>query len=265
MAWLNKLIELIMSIKNQYNTVVLAVLILIAGLVSVEAQKKPRRYFRPAPTRLMLPGDENERKDADRADLLREHFYPIGWSKDGKFAYLVEPADEACGCYLALFIIQDMRTDKILWEKAHEGSDQIEESLVTFWRANRREFSDRLDQYGILAPKFFVLEKTAFNYQGDALNTRLDVNVKNEDAFSPTGNVILQLISKKSGKKTIYEEKISPEQTGSFMDAELGGVLVAPFEARAAVVIIEKHRGWEGPPHTTRLRVIGAHLTDGFR
>ena len=33
----------------------------------------------------------------------------------------------------------------------------------------------------------------------------------------------------------------------------------------AAVVLIETHRGWEGPPNTTQIKVIGANLTNGFR
>jgi hypothetical protein len=48
--------------------------------------------------------------------LYTEGFYPIGWSRDGKFAYYLEPVDEACGCYYAELVIQDLRTDEILWK-----------------------------------------------------------------------------------------------------------------------------------------------------
>src|SRR5690349_14764325 len=48
--------------------------------------------------------------------LLEAGFYPIGWSREGKFAYYTEPVDEACGCYFAELVIKDLRTDKELWK-----------------------------------------------------------------------------------------------------------------------------------------------------
>ena len=252
--------------KNKVFVSLIALLLLFfIQFGSIQAQKKQRKYFYPAPTRLLLPSDANERKEADNGEVLREHFYPIGWSRDGKFAYLVEPADEACGCYFAIFFIQDMRTDKILWEKKYEGNDRIQESLVTYWRKNRREFSDQLDLYDILVPKRFVLEKSDFVYQGDALKTMLNVNVKTDDNFHLTGGVLLQLISKQKGKKTIYEQNFDSKQADSFLDTEVAGTLLAPFEAHAAIILVEKHRGWEGLPFVTSLHLVGANLTDGFR
>ena len=63
--------------------------------------------------------------EKDMADLefLEDKFYPIGWSKDGKFAYFVEPADEACGCYFGTFVIQDLKTDKVLWQHRHVSDE----------------------------------------------------------------------------------------------------------------------------------------------
>src|SRR5205814_3361425 len=59
--------------------------------------------------------------------LIPESFYPIGWSKDGKFAYYYEPVDEACGCYFAHLVIQDMRTDKVLWEFKYNQDDTYDD------------------------------------------------------------------------------------------------------------------------------------------
>jgi hypothetical protein len=46
--------------------------------------------------------------------LVPESFYPIGWSRDGNFAYYLEPVDEACGCYFAQLFILDLKTYRIL-------------------------------------------------------------------------------------------------------------------------------------------------------
>ena len=81
--------------------------------------------------------------------LIPETFFPIGWSRDGKFAYYVEPVDEACGCYFAKLVIQDLRTDKIIWEFKYQGEEvndenTLVENLETLWAKNKNLFSEKL-------------------------------------------------------------------------------------------------------------------------
>ena len=40
------------------------------------------------------------------SEYLYEKFYPIGWSKNGLFAYIIEPVDEAAGQYFFKFVIK---------------------------------------------------------------------------------------------------------------------------------------------------------------
>ena len=218
------------------------------------------------PKRLLLKGDKT-REDFESRTLIKELFYPIGWSKDGKFAFYVEPPDEACGCYFGHLVIQDLRTDKILWEKKHEGSEEKEENLQTVWRQNQKEFSRKLAEYGIVAQKRFVRQASAFKYQTDNLTPKLINNVKFEDGsdLGISGKFFVQLISKQQGAKTLYERTFDPEKYESFIDVELSGSLLSPFEPRAAVILVERRRGWEGPPHVTLVRVVGAALTAGFK
>jgi hypothetical protein len=108
--------------------------IFLFGQTLCEAQSKKSSSLYAKPSRLMLKGDENEVKEEETGQLLREKFYPIGWSKDGKFAFLVEPPDEACGCYFAHLVIQDLLTDKILWERKYEGEEAVEETLQNYRR-----------------------------------------------------------------------------------------------------------------------------------
>ena len=239
------------------------ILTLLLFLISFAGQNFVSAQSYSVPSRLMLAGDENEEQEAERADLLREHFYPIGWSKDGKFAYYVEPPDEACGCYFSDLVIQDLRTDKILWRRGYSGEMEKPETIETYWKKNQKEFSLRLAQYGIVA-KRFDLQTAPFEYQNDALDFDLTQNIEIEDIFA-VGNVALRLVSKTKGAKMIYEEKYAPKDYSGFRSAEIGGVLTSPFEPRAAVVLIETYRGWEGPPNVTRISIIGASLTQGFR
>lgn len=58
------------------------------------------RYFVPSELKYCPQSDE----------YLFDKFYPIGWSKDGHFAYITEPADEAAGLYFFKFRIQDRKS-----------------------------------------------------------------------------------------------------------------------------------------------------------
>jgi hypothetical protein len=49
------------------------------------------------------------------------------------------------------------------------------------------------------------------------------------------------------------------------LDAAVVGALKSPFENRVAVIAIEVMRGWEGPPHTADIRIVGADLFGGFK
>ncbi|MDQ3711739.1 MAG: hypothetical protein M3388_05920 [Acidobacteriota bacterium] len=180
------------------------------------------------------------------------------------FAYYVEPADEACGCYFAQLIIQDLRTDKILWERSYNSDENSDETLKKYWAKNRREFSRKLTQYGIQAQNQFALQSSAIKYQQDVLTPEVKVGITVKDAFYITGNIVVQLISKEKGRKTLYEKKFDTKKTESFREAEISGSLLSPFEPRAAIVMIQTHRGYEGPPNITRIRIVGTTLTTGF-
>lgn len=216
------------------------------------------------PSRLMLKGDENEGKEASNGMLLREKFYPIGWSKDGKFAYYVEPPDEGCDCYFADLVIQDLRTDKILWQRSYDSENGGADTIKKYWAKNRREFSRKLAQYGIRAQKRFALTDSAIAYKTDVLTPEIKVGVTVDNDEKVTGDVVLRLISNEKGSKTIYKKKFDPKKYDAFRDAEISGSLPSPFEPRAAVIMIETYRGWEGLPQITSIRIVGTSLTNGF-
>ncbi|MGA9998232.1 MAG: hypothetical protein WBP93_22660 [Pyrinomonadaceae bacterium] len=245
-----------------------------AGRSSASAQSsQPNKQFsRPAQMRLdrlIRSGFKEYYGKEGWQYLIIERFYPIGWSKDGKFAYLVEPGGEDCDCYLARLVIQDLRTDKILWEHKHEGESADtggpKDTLNSFWRKNQQLFSRKLNEYGIRATNSFVLLKPEINFKGDLISTQLRIE---KDAASlgsgQISKVVLQVDSKRQGKKRVYEESYPPESYGSLINAKVLGHLKSPFEPLVAFVMIEVHWGWEGPPHTTSTRVIGSSLLSGF-
>ena len=242
---------------------------LLGGQLSSLAQNTKYSKTYNTPTRLVLNGVGEPPKSDENGyiSMLTESFYPIGFSKDGKFAYYVEPADEACGCYIAKLVIQDLRTDKILWEHSYmsdEPGAPADQTVKTYWKKKRGGFSRKLAQYGIKAKKSFTLKYPTINYKSDLFTPKLDLKIKT-DVYSVDGTVSLSMFSKQKGTKTIYNKRYDPKKVNSIRSAEISGVLLSPFESRVAVVVIETHRGWEGLPNITRIKIVGSDLKTRFR
>jgi hypothetical protein len=206
--------------------------------------------------------------------LHAEGFYPIGWSRDGKFAYYIEPVDEACGCYFAELVIQDLRTDKVLyhfkndWEKHVDAEGApIEDDIRKLWKRNETMFAEKLREHAIVqAPRFSLLPRT-FRSVGRSYTAKLTA-VRSSD---PDGNrrvrrLNLELLSPTLGKKSLYSKQYNGDDLWvSPLDSTVAGVFKSPHENRVAVVMLNVQRGWEGPPHTVDVRLAGADLTTGFR
>jgi hypothetical protein len=203
--------------------------------------------------------------------LIPQQFYPIGWSQDGKFAYYYEPVDEACGCYFANLVIQDMRTDKVLWEFDYNGGDHAdpktgnmppEDTIAKLWKKNARAFAAKLREHGIIAGRSVLLGR-AFRSGGGSFTAKGIVKMgKNPDyGDERVERFTFQLVSAKSGTKTLGSIDHSKEGYAYTLDAAILGVIKSPFEDRIAVIGMEVDRGWEGPPHNGNIHIMGADLT----
>jgi hypothetical protein len=208
-------------------------------------------------------------------ELIVERFYPVGWSKDGKLAYYVEPGDEACGCYFAKLVIKDLKTDKVLWQFDYDSSDlqdtmknRTPESLAALWRYKRDLFNSKLREHNIVAQGRNAFSVFPTMYEGDQLAAELITKEATQDVQEQSLGVIqsavLQLRSKRKGKKTVFEQAYKPEESLP-LDMKVLGYLKSPFEPRVAIVMVEIWRGYEGPPHTTHTTVVGSSLDTGFK
>lgn len=205
--------------------------------------------------------------------LIPENFYPIGWSKDGKFAYYVEPVDEACGCYFATLVIQDMRTDKKIWEFKYSQDDSYVGDRMTgpgdirsLWKKNQNLFSEKLAENGIVASRLVMLSKT-FTSGRRKFTAKMTKKLgPNADGYEDRVNLYtVSLSSPKLGAKKVFtSEDHTKDEFWFMLDAGLIGVIKSPFEDRIAIVAVEVMRGYEGPPHTGDVRITGADLKSGF-
>lgn len=206
--------------------------------------------------------------------VLVAGFFPIGWSRDGKFAYYLEPVDEECGCYFAELVIQDLRNDKILYHFKNEpnarvGKDgsPLPDDLRKLWKRNQSTFTAKLREYGIVQATRFSLLPSTFTVAGKRFTAKLTrVTEKGGDYDERTRKLTLDLMSPTLGSKTLYTESFKgADDYTPPLDAAVAGAFKSPFENRVAVIVIKVQRGWEGPPHITGFQIAGGDLTGGFR
>ena len=248
-----------MVLRRIITSIAITLIVFLIADFCAYAQDVQRHSFYNKPVELKL----------GRLSRLEEGFYPIGWSEDGKFAYIVEPADEACGCYFAKLIIKDLKTDAVLWDFDYESTafdekDNKPKSLLAFWRSNHALFSKKLNEHKIRQEKGFALQPFPTLYQGDELTARLSLERNGQTWLEEAVSAIrLQVNSKRRGKKTVYEKTDVADLM--ILDVRLVGYLKSRFEPRAALVLIEVHRGYEGPPSVAKINIIGSDLISGFK
>ena len=201
-----------------------------------------------------------------------ENFYPVGWSKDGKFAYYIEPVDEACGCYFGKLVILDLKNDAVVWqfdytsEDNGEGNSKKPESLAALWAANRKLFSDKLNENKIEPQRAARVLPFPIIYKADRMTPALRVERKtmgkDDRIYGDVSRVAVQLTSRQNGSKTVLDQKY-PEAMPLYVG--MLGYLRSPLEPRVAIILVEIYRGYEGPPNVGQLKIVGAALDKNFR
>lgn len=197
---------------------------------------------------------------------------PIGWSADGKFAYVEYIINEAADwgeIGILHWVVQDMVTDKILWESepGFEGlpDSLAEASLPEIYRwelANIKAYKAALDKYKIVLQPTLAIEKFPLVYKGSAYQAFIADLVRGKDEFE-FEDVVMKyrvLVARDDQAKPVGEFK----DNAVTLDVHIGGFVRSPYEPRIAVAVIRIRRGWEGPPHPVKCFFTGCHLEKGF-
>jgi hypothetical protein len=199
---------------------------------------------------------------------LEEIIYPLGWSEDGKFAYLIEEANEAVYNYTLHFIIQDTETDKQLVKETFKASDQPSYKqddtaidLESVWSSRKDRYSELLSQHNIRTgngTQFYGMPwvKSQRPYRFNGINKMAHSDLFDLDFVSEHR---LEASEQGGSKKIIlkhtfgkYDLVIATQALGYFQ---------SPFEDRVAVVDGFEKRGYEGPPNVLKLKVVGCDLS----
>lgn len=197
---------------------------------------------------------------------LYDKFYPLGWSKDGKFAYLTEPADEATGFYFFSIQIVNLLNDKVVWEWTIDENHEIDHSqtnLKKVWEENYDEFKQALNQHAIVQKEEFKLGKLSFQQAGNDYKLEMQTSTEADEEFGIefVNKINVQLVSPQLGTKKIFSKQ---EKDSFILDARIEGYFASPYEDRIAVLHTQETRGYEGPPNVVAFTISGADLKGGF-
>ena len=184
--------------------------------------------------------------------------FPIGFSKDGKFACLSEVSLEGKGAVDPSFFIQDLVTDSIVCsiESPQPGSDDMD--TAAFVQLMHEAIDAALAEFGIQQVPCTFLPFPCTG-AGGTLDVRVEV--------SDTGKLLYDMFkiidytciaTDGSGRKKI----ITTKKDTALDDVYVCGYISNPFEDRIAVVLAEKAFGFEGCD--LHYSVLGCSQSAGF-
>lgn len=202
-------------------------------------------------------------------------FVPLGWSKDGKFAYMLSRDPGGAGYEEVGFfrwVIIDLNTDKILWESKRGLEPGLPKSILNSYDQNKAfgwiypnllpKYQKYFNQYKIIIQPTLKLQSFPVVYN----------NVKYYAAIKDVSRVTkydfpgiigrYRLVVTKSGKSKTVSQYVNPNQL--VLDAQVVGYLKSPYEPRIAIAVGQIHRGWEGPPNPVEIVLSGCRLDKGF-
>ena len=197
-------------------------------------------------------------------ESLPDKFYPIGWSKDGNFAYIIEPADEALGNYMMGLVIMSTISNEVLWDWYTQP--EVTEDLYReeVWQKNYKKIKEQLNKYKIIQRRDMKLVEPYFNYKDKDYVVWLETKkIKDHDmGVELVGSSTLYIKSPDLGQKKIIEKKY---EDSMILNQQISGCIISPYEDRIAVVVKSERMGYEGPPNILEFQIFGTNLTTSFK
>ncbi len=197
-------------------------------------------------------------------EVVPDKLYPIGWSKSGNFAYLIEPADEALGNYMAGVVVVSLVSDEVIWSWYTDPI--VDEDLYRedVWQKHYDDIKAHLNKYGIIQERDFKLMDTYFTYDKKDYIVRLETEkTKDPDmGINIITKSTLFIKSPQLGEKQIAEKNY---EASMILGQQISGCLLSPYEDRVAIIVKSERWGYEGPPNVVEFEIFGANLTTGFK
>ena len=195
---------------------------------------------------------------ADDEGVIVTKFYPIGWGVNGEFAYLTEPADEACGCYfLTANIIDNQGQELWKWEyNSSELQEPLQVELADVWQQYANLIQGKLKEYGISQQTSWIITPNQFDDNGKRLIVNSKIQKGNSEVFA--FDVVKQsefYLNDNSKEKERVTKK--HDEYDLILSEELIGVLRHPSQKRLVAIAKTTQHGFEPPPNVLSFYLVG--------
>lgn len=191
--------------------------------------------------------------------------YPLGWSRDGKFAYVWVNEPPFRGGYGFRYAVLDAVTDRELWwhydHTDQYGWDGTASPVRLSWDQNAMSVSERLTALGIETTDGVRLENFPLVRGSERYTVEVDEWHVDPDT-SPYRNGVVG-----------YTLTIHSSERGSKLVARRGrifatsitvqGYIRSPYENRIVVLVAESGNAYQETTFTD-VTLVGAHLDVGF-
>ena len=201
------------------------------------------------------------------AQILTCSFYPIGWSREGKFAYLIIHPDEARGSNHVELNIQDLTTDKIVYStNSRDYENEDNKSLMKkAWNEMEQKVTAQLIFHKIEQENGVRLLSLPINQEGTILDCHVYNRMGSNQYYSiPCIEATVVSLTKNGalGKK-IFGQKYEtgdPNSLSRPLSNKIAGYLKSPFQNKIAFIYLTEYPGYEGPPSVQGVELIGCNL-----
>ena len=197
------------------------------------------------------------------SEVLVDKFYPIGFSKNGNFAYIVEYADEGLGNYMFGLVITNLVNNEEVWSWFTDPIVDKQLYREETWQKNYKTFKDKMNKYGLTQIRNIKMRDLYFSHSGNDFVVRLETKTQKDPDLN------IDLVSKSDifikspqlGEKHIISIDY---EFSMYLGQQLAGCIISPFEDRVVIVLKNERWGYEGPPNVVEFEIYGTNLTTGF-
>ncbi len=192
-------------------------------------------------------------------------FYPLGYSSDGKIAYIKEYDTDPADIVLIRTFVQDLVTDKILWKDEFKFEGDISTiGFKDFWASKSTLISKKIKEYGIKPFKNLKFEPNSYRYNNNfySLDSMSKSTFRKDWDMEFLDSSTIMLSAKGKGSKVIDTQHYKKSY---LLACRAIGFIPLGGNDRVAVVVANVQRGWEGPPHNLSYDIVGASLKVGFK
>ena len=167
---------------------------------------------------------------------------PLGWSRDGAFAYIETEYVEGRGGVLFAYVVLDAVNDRVLWRYEDDWPDSGDVELRVSMMKIGELLKAQLGRYGIIREEGVALQKFPLREAGMRFAPEIVLEKKVEnDPFLGDIRSVSVYIYRDRVKKRIYYRK-----DPGVLSYWIAGYFKSPFEPRILVAIGEERWGFEG-------------------